>query len=212
MKSSSAIASEVNDSFDFAAAKNIVNPLTGGAFLAPYEEFAPYPDYAILPDWVAEFADFGAASVTVSRVDEYSLLLDAVGGRLTARYTKQEWEFHKNMIIAHEGDHARAAYEIGNVVGVRFGVLAVSDGNPVYYTDYAFGNGSVTKLALGSLYAAPKMPSPIDSSIVHAIGYTNQADIANRIIFAKDPRLHSLRIPTGYDPVTILPRALGETP
>jgi hypothetical protein len=206
MKDPGHLLAEVDNAVQYAA--TVDTPTNPIAIVHPaYYDLAQYQDDTELTNWFTELQDYGPASITAATVEEYAMVIDAAG-RMIERdrgsWNEKWWTNYRDKTVAHEWDHAKAAAAIGNLVGEHLGILIV-DGTIQPYYQFAFRPGTLTRLGLASLFAAPKLPSRVDALSFTAMGYKSQLEIAGRIADSNHPRRRSLRPPVRLAPLVTLP-------
>ena len=136
--------------------------------------------------------------MTVETVQEFELVYHALG----VVHGFPVGSYKINYEIEHENAHLAATQRVG-YREMRYGLL-IDSSNPPYsygwrpFHSYAKPVEAVTKLALGSQVAAPSRLSDGDYLRLHAMGYTGHYDVGRRIVTSTDPRLSSLRLPSGF--------------
>lgn len=163
-----------------------------------YEALADMRDDAILTEYAPKLPDLGPTAVTVTTIEEFRLLYDALGAAHSMKIPAQRIAGQ----IAHEQAHLAASARIG-FEQLYYGLL-ITESDPGFHVRwrpfhaYAKPLGEVTKLAVASQLAAPAILSDGDRRYLFAMGYKGAADVGRRITTARDLRLSSLWVPESY--------------
>lgn len=209
IKPYSQILNEVGNAVDYVRAAGGSVPLDiVGAQVERGKELADLPDDASIEDWFDnELPEAPPNFIRAASVEEFALVYVALGylhGGIPQHMVDKD--------IAHEKTHKERADFIGFSQSVFTLILdessvikvPVPNSNRIrvdaHYSwwpsiEEAGPIGHVSKLAIGSMVAAPPKPSIGDMARLNAMGYEGQLDVAKRIKAATDPRLAKLLLP-----------------